>query len=307
MATQAPPPYQRIVAEIRRRITTGELPAGARVPSTRQIAKEWNVALATAAKALTALSQAGLVRAQPRVGTVVAGRRPPAEPDSTDTGEFTRDRIVRAAIDIADEHGLAALSMRGVAAKLGVATMSPYRYVNGKEALIELMADAAFGDESYPEQPPDGWRARLELGLRMLWRLFRKHPWLAQFNPLTRPLPLANQLAHAEWAMKAMDGHGLDPTTMMNLHVLGYSYVHGIAVNLEREAHAEATTGLSDEQWMDTQASALAAIVESGAAPTFAKTVRALDDGYDLRLDDLFEFGLQPLLDGFAVIIEGGH
>ncbi|MFE2141075.1 GntR family transcriptional regulator, partial [Streptomyces sp. NPDC059456] len=73
------PPYLRIVGEIRRRITAGELAPGDRVPSTRQVAREWDVASATAAKALTALRVEGLVETRPRTGTVVAAR-PPAAP-----------------------------------------------------------------------------------------------------------------------------------------------------------------------------------------------------------------------------------
>src|SRR5258707_10107834 len=83
------PPYARIVAELRERIETGGLAPGDRVPSTREITRQWGVAMATATKALTALRQAGLVRSVPGVGTVgdstrrpaaVAHRRPPADP-----------------------------------------------------------------------------------------------------------------------------------------------------------------------------------------------------------------------------------
>ncbi|WP_143676170.1 GntR family transcriptional regulator, partial [Streptomyces milbemycinicus] len=76
MPPEPDPPYLRIVTEIRRRIADGELAPGGRVPSTRQIAKEWGVALATATKALTTLRLDGLVEARPRVGTVVATQTP---------------------------------------------------------------------------------------------------------------------------------------------------------------------------------------------------------------------------------------
>lgn len=65
-------PSLRIAAELRRRIETGELRPGDRVPSTRAITAEWGVAMATATKVLTALREAGLVRAVRGVGTVVA-------------------------------------------------------------------------------------------------------------------------------------------------------------------------------------------------------------------------------------------
>ncbi len=300
VVTKIDPPYLRIVAEIRRRIADGELVPGDRVPSTRQLAREWNVALATATKALTALGQQGIVHAQPRVGTVVApvcGGGPTA-PVRRPDGELTRDGIVRAAVEIADAEGLAALSMRGVAARLDVATMSLYRHVASKDELVLLMADAAYGEESYPAEVPNGWRPRLELGARVLWTLYRRHPWLPHLSSLTRPVPLPNLMVHAEWALSALDGYGLDPATMLNLHVLLYSYVQGIAVNLEREAQAEAASGLSEDEWMDTQAPAMDAIAASGDYPTFARVTAAFADGYDLRLDELFEFGLTPCSTG---------
>ncbi|MFH9355416.1 TetR/AcrR family transcriptional regulator C-terminal domain-containing protein [Kitasatospora sp. NPDC017646] len=313
MASQSDPPFRRIADEIARRITEGALAPGERVPSTRQVAREWGVALATATKALTALRLEGLVEARPRVGTVVAApamveHRAPSKrgspPVALSDHELSRERIVRAAVDLADGEGLSAVSMRSVAARLGVAAMSPYRYVNSKDDLVLLMADAAFGEETYPVEPPHGWRARLELGARTLWRIHRRHPWLAQVGSLTRPLMLPALMVHAEWALAALDGHGLDPETMLDLHVLLYSYIQGIAVHLEREAQAEAATGLSEGQWMDHQAPAFAAITAATRYPVFTRIASSCKDGYDLDLDTLFEFGLKPLLDGIALVIE---
>ncbi|MFB6562679.1 MULTISPECIES: GntR family transcriptional regulator [unclassified Streptomyces] len=311
------PPYLRIVAAIRRRIADGELAPGDRVPSTRQIAAQWGVALATATKALTTLRLEGLVEARPRIGTVVAGSVPAAAParkrpsPAPDTEpELTLDRIVRAAVEIADAEGLAALSMRGVAARLGVAAMSTYRYVPSKEDLVLLMADAAFGearpaDAHGDADVPQDWRTRVEVGARTLWGLYRKHPWLARISPLTRPLLLPNLLVHGEWMLAALDGHGLDPTTLFDIHVLLYSHVQGLAVHLELEADAEAATGQSEDQWMDSRAPVLQELVDSGRFPTFAKVVGSFEDGYDLRLDALFDLGLGALLDGLTPVVEG--
>ncbi|WP_128381400.1 TetR/AcrR family transcriptional regulator C-terminal domain-containing protein [Streptomyces cavernae] len=304
------PPYLRIVAVIRRRIAEGELAPGDRVPSTRQIAREWGVALATATKALTTLRLEGLVETRPRIGTVVAGtapaaptrRRPPPAPDPE--RELSLYRIVRTAIEIADAEGLSALSMRGVAARLGVAAMATYRYVPSKEHLVLHMADAAFGEASYRADAPEDWRSRVELGARTLWSLYRKHPWLAQLGSLTRPLLVPNLMDYSEWVLGALDGHGLDPTTLFDIHVLLYSHVQGLAVHLEMEAQAEAATGQSEDQWMDSRAPALQELAESGRFPTFTKVVGAFEDGYDLRLDALFEFGLKALLDGLTSIVE---
>ncbi|CAL9617653.1 hypothetical protein SUDANB120_05792 [Streptomyces sp. enrichment culture] len=307
------PPYRRIAADIRRRIAEGALCPGDPVPSTRRLAAEWGVALATATKALAVLRLEGAVEARPRIGTVVAGtgpaapqprRRPSAAPDPE--RELSLARIVRAAVDIADSEGLPALTMRAVAARLGVAPMSPYRHVPGKDDLVLLMADAVFGEASYPAGAAGEWRPRLELGARTLWSVHRRHPWLAQVGPLTRPLLVPNLLAHAEWMLSALDGHGLEPAAQFEVNVLLYGHVHGLAVHLEREANAAAATGQSDEQWMDGRAAALSELLASGRFPTFARVVGSFQDGYDLCLDSLFESGLKALLDGLAPVIEGG-
>ena len=66
--------------------------------------------------------------------------------------------IVEAAIGLADEDGLEALSMRRVADRLGVGAMSLYTYVQGKSELVELMVDVALGEAMLPDEAA-GWRA----------------------------------------------------------------------------------------------------------------------------------------------------
>lgn len=68
------PPYQQVVRHIRSQIESGELASGDRIPSARQLAKNWGISLATAAKALTALRSEGLVRGVSGVGTIVTPR-----------------------------------------------------------------------------------------------------------------------------------------------------------------------------------------------------------------------------------------
>ena len=310
MSTLAQPPYLRIVAALKQRITHGELRRGDRLPSTRQLAREWNVALATATKAITVLRHEGLVESHARSGTVVAATTRVAshsrQPHTAmSEHELTCERVVRMAIDIADREGLGAVSMRGLAVRLGVAPMSLYRFVDSKESLILLMADAAYGETSPPVAVKMVWRTQLASIARSLWELYTRHPWLTNINALTRPLLLPNLMSHAEAVFDALKACRLDPATLMHLHVLLYGYVHGIAIHLERKTQAEAVTGLSDEAWMDTQATSLSRLIASGRYPAFTALIGELDPGYELRLDELFEFGLATLLDGFVVIIDG--
>ncbi|MFI1968969.1 hypothetical protein BLA24_23715 [Streptomyces cinnamoneus] len=274
----ARPPYLRIAAELRDRIASGELRPGDRIPSTRGITREWGVAMATASKALAVLRQEGLVRAVPGVGTVVdapgtesgavrtrasrrGGRRRTAGPP------LTRERVVRTAVAVADAHGSAALSMRAVATALGVSTTVLYRHVSAKDELVELMADAVFGDVALPAPAPADWRGRLEAWAWAQWALYRRHPWLVKALSFTRsPLP-GNVSALMEWSVAPARDRGVDAGRARYAAVTVAGYVRGLAMGMEDEAPAG----------------------RDGRAAGFA-------------LDALFAFGLARMLDGLGTV-----
>ncbi|TDD45140.1 GntR family transcriptional regulator [Nonomuraea terrae] len=290
-------PYLRIAEELRRRITSGELAAGDRLPSTRQIIREWGVAMATASKVLGRLQEEGLARAVPGVGTVVAGREAPG----SRAPELTRRRIVRTAVAIADAEGLEAVSMRRVAAELRASAMSLYRYVAGKGELVHLMADAVYGEDPPQDRIPRGWRQQLETGMRRLWGIYRRHPWLAHAVSLTRPEFVRNGMAHTDRLLRAVDGLGLDPNTMLHAVVSLVNFARGTAVSLAAEEQARTETGITDDEWIRDRESELAELFVSGAFPTLAKVVGR--PGLDMDLDSIFAFGLRRQLDGLAVLV----
>jgi hypothetical protein len=92
---------------------------------------------------------------------------------------------------------------------------------------------------------------------------------------------------------------------MLYVHIMVASYVKGIAVNLEWEAEAEQYTGMTAEQWMEIQSPAIESIMTSGDLSTFSSVITQSDLDFDLNLDTLFEFGLQRLLDGLGVFVDG--
>src|SRR5215472_13799419 len=304
------PPYRRIAEEIRARIAGGDLRPGDHVPSARGITREWGVALATATKVLATLNAEGVTRPLPGRGTVVTGPAAPAQPAGVAHAarrnegdpDLTRMRIVAAAIRVADAEGLAQLSMRRVATELGAAPMSLYRYVNGKDELLVSMMDSVLGEDPLPARAPKGWRAQLELSSRMQWRGFRRHPWLAPALSMTRPQLIPNGMRHTEWALRSLDGLGLTIQEMMQVHTTLFSHVRGLAFNLEAEAQAEQDTGLTSEEWMQTQEHGFRVIAGTGDFPLLNRLVNS---EIELDLDQLFEFGLGLLLDGLERHLAG--
>ncbi|SDT57397.1 TetR/AcrR family transcriptional regulator [Actinoplanes derwentensis] len=100
----------------------------------------------------------------------------------------SRDEIVRAAIGLAGADGLAAVSMRAVAAALGTGAGTLYRHLSSRDDLLDLMTDRVIGElRPYPEPGPDWTESLLDLARRQL-DLHRRHPWLREV--LSRPSAL---------------------------------------------------------------------------------------------------------------------
>lgn len=294
---------QQIAAQIRVKIKSGELAAGDRVPSTREIMRRWGVAMATASKVLSILKDEGLVRTRPGAGTVVAragSSRPRVSARAHDAeATLTRERIVAGATAIADKEGLGALSMRRIAVELDVATMSLYRHVRDKDDLLTLMIDAAFADWQAPKAGND-WHEALGEAARELWRIFRRHVWLAPAYSLTRPLVVPSGLAYTEQVLATLLDRGLKPADAFSMNLILFNFVRGFATSLEMEATAEAETGVTADEWMEVQKPTLEALLTERDSAAFRTVLDSFEpDGFDLDLDELFESGLSYLLDGF--------
>src|ERR1700712_1908477 len=89
--------------------------------------------------------------------------------------ELTLERIVAAGVALADADGIQAVSMSKVAAALGTGAMSLYRYVSGKDELLVLMVDAAFGEPPLRPVEPSGWRAGLTWWARTQLEAMNRH------------------------------------------------------------------------------------------------------------------------------------
>jgi AcrR family transcriptional regulator len=227
------------------------------------------------------------------------------------------DRIVEAAIAIADEEGLAPLSMRKVAERLGVATMSLYTYVPGKSELLDLMIDttvalASAGDDALPGDddaqagaaagPP--WRARLERIAREGWERYHRHPWLLEIT-MVRPVLGPNVTARYDYELRAIDQIGLSDIEMDAVISLIAGHVEGAARRSVEAKLAERRTGVSDLEWWEQRAPILAELFDATAYPTAARVGQAAGEAHNAAYapEHSFEFGLQRILDGVENLV----
>lgn len=218
---------------------------------------------------------------------------------------LTVDDIVRSAIAIADADGLAALSMRRVAASLGVTAMSLYGYVPSKAELIDVLIDRVVAEVDMPEDLPGGWRARLEHVARQNWQLFLQHPWLLQVAT-TRPVLGPNVIAKYDYELRAVAGIGLTLVEMDLVLAFVTDYVHGVARGAVEAAQVGQHTGVTDDEWWQEHAPLLEKVFDAEKYPTAAEVGAAAGAEYQAASDPAraFEFGLQRLLDGVAVLVE---
>ncbi|MEJ3655902.1 TetR/AcrR family transcriptional regulator [Actinomycetes bacterium KLBMP 9759] len=98
----------------------------------------------------------------------------------------SRAEITEAAVRVADRDGLDGVSMRHVAAELGTAAGSLYRYVDNRDDLLDLMADHVYAEYELDE-PSGDWLADLVAHGLQAREIYRRHPWLAELV-LTRPV-----------------------------------------------------------------------------------------------------------------------
>jgi AcrR family transcriptional regulator len=228
---------------------------------------------------------------------------------------LTLDRIVATAIAIADAEGLEAVSMRRIATALGVGAMSLYRYVPGKAELLDLMLDRVVpvepvepvepdagdgADEHDSGDAPADWRGALERMGHDMWQLYTRHPWLPQVDQ-TRPVLGPNALTGLESALQPLVNVPL--TDAEKIQVIGaLEAFASAAARLHNNAvAAEQRTGVTAEEFWAAQEPVLTKALGSGRYPLIAGLA---EDAFAWSGTDLFEFGLQRLLDGIAVLIE---
>jgi AcrR family transcriptional regulator len=218
---------------------------------------------------------------------------------------FTRETIAAAAFAIADAEGFEAVSMRGIAAKLGAGTMTLYHYVRTKADLVALMDDALMGEVLVPDGDlPKGWRAALTLIAQRTRTVFVRHPWA--LLSMRGALPGPNGMRHFEQCLAALSSTPLDRLGKLALLALVDDFVFGHVLRagearMQKDRAAGTKVPVAFMQYAKRQ-------IETGRFPETEALFRDVDpsDAADLvtgigRDEERFESGLEALLDGAEV------
>jgi AcrR family transcriptional regulator len=209
----------------------------------------------------------------------------PEPPERRAPSPLSRERIVQAAIALADAEGLEAVSLRKVAGALDAGPMRLYRYVDTKEELLELMVDAVYGE--IPAPAGSTWTDILRSIANGIRDAALRHEWFADllggrphFGPAT--------LAHTEASLAALRASGIEA---LDLDLIG-------AVRKEvTERRAERATGQDEQEWQATTFRYLSRMFATGDYPTLEGTIR---DARHRTAAEVFEVGLGYLLDGMS-------
>ena len=231
-----------------------------------------------------------------------------ANPQRGPKRELSIERIVDAAVEIADAEGLAAVSMSRVAASLGFTTMSLYRYVTSKDDLILLMQEGAL----LPPVPDDSiertWRDGITAWVLAMRGAYRAHPWLVDI-PISGAPITPNSLLMVDWFLREVRELPLSDGEKMSALLLLTSYARATSAQ-ERDLGAAAAAAADPADV--TGANYFEALSELVTPERFPYLSPLLAGGGYVAVpgsapddsDDDFSFGLQRILDGIEHHVE---
>lgn len=216
----------------------------------------------------------------------------PAAPRRGPKPTLTLAAITHAGVELADQEGLAAVTMQRIAASLGVTKMALYRYLPGKVELVALMTEAAMGDAPDLDAVPGGWRPKLHEWAQRLFAGFVRHPWLADTTVGPRAVG-PHELGWTEQAVAALVGTGLRGAETLDVTATLAGHARAMAQQAAAGDDA-AEQGLTD---------AMGAMLRGreDRFPALAATLDAL--AREGGQDDALDFGLTRILDGVELLI----
>jgi AcrR family transcriptional regulator len=201
---------------------------------------------------------------------------------------LSRDRVLRAAVTLADESGIGALSMRKLGQVLGVEAMSLYNHVTGKGDLLDGMIDIVFGEIGLPSGDEE-WRQAMRRRAISAREVLGRHRWAIGLME-SRRSPGPATLRHHDAVLGCLREAGFPVDLTAHAYSLLDSYIYGFAL---QEASLPFDTG--DEAAQVAQD--ISAMMPGGEYPylTEMAVVHVLQPGY--QYGDEFETGLDLILE----------
>ena len=215
---------------------------------------------------------------------------PKTKPATKPRSPLSRERVLLAAVALADEHGIASLSMRRLGDVLGVEAMSLYNHVANKDELLDGMVDLVFSEIDLPVGGAD-WKTAMRERAQSARQALRRHPWAIVLMS-TRTSPGPATLRHHDAVIGTLRAAGFSVALTAHAFSALDSYIYGFALQ-------EATLPLGDtEEETAEVAQMMMAQVPADEYPHLTEfTVEhILQPGYDYG--DEFGFGLDLILDG---------
>lgn len=181
---------------------------------------------------------------------------------------FTTRAIGECALDIVEREGVAALSMRAVASRLGTGPMTLYNYVNGREGLEDLVVEAVIGSTVLPALQHD-WRDDVIATATALWQVLRSHPKAIPLI-LTRRSVSASSYAPAERIIAALSRAGLDDFQVL----AGFRGVLALVTGLAQAEFADTFAGTSHHDQVNIDGAAQVGQLAGSQYPHIAALAR---------------------------------
>ncbi len=218
-------------------------------------------------------------------------RTPSAEPRAP----LSRERVLRAAVALADEAGIEALTMRELGLRLGVEAMSLYNHVANKDDVLDGMVDLVVGEIDLPSDTVD-WKEAMRRRAISAQAVFSRHPWASALID-SRESSGAERLRYFEWVIGTLRRAGFSVESAARAFSLLDSYIYGFG---RQRSHMSAGSGAEPED----MAEAFLQAISADEYPYLRELVveHAMDSGYDEGAD--LEFGLDLILDGLQRLLD---
>jgi AcrR family transcriptional regulator len=207
---------------------------------------------------------------------------------------LSRERVLAAAVTLADERGLEALTMRELGLRLGVEAMSLYNHVANKDDVLDGMVDLVVGEIDLPVHAAD-WKAAMRRRAVSAQAVFSCHPWVSALID-SRESSGPARLRYFEWVIGTLRQAGFSLEMTVRAFSLLDSYVYGFG----RQQLNVSAGGDADPAAM---AEAFLRALPADEFPYLRELVvdYALAAGNDEGAD--FEFGLELILDGLERLL----